>query len=248
MQSQLLDIVKTVSVLPFEIVKVTGTDGAVSLQSRLTDEASGAVVFQGKLHKPLESFEGVFGLSNIPMLAGLTNVEAFRDKDAKISVKRLEKNGISLAEEIVFEKDGFGKASYRLTGEKAIPAQMKTISSIDWNITVDQPSKRKIQEFAQLASIYSAQETKFFVKVENRQLKFMIGDENAATHKAQVVFAEDVQGSVKTNHAWNIGGILSVLKLGSNADMFLKISDVGILQIEVDTGIGAYTYIFAGSN
>lgn len=248
LKDSLLDIVKVVSTLPFEIVKVTGNDGTVTLQSKLQDESSGAVVFSGTLKNPQPELDGVFGLSNISMLVGLTNVESFRDKEATVSLKRLQKNDVSYPEEIVFEKDGFGKASYRLTGEKAIPPQMKAVASITWDVEIDQPVKRKIAEFAQLAGIYSTQETRFSVKTENRQLKFLIGDESSATHKAQVVFAEGVTGTIKPNHTWNVAGILSVLKLGSSADMTMKISSQGILQIEVDTGIGKYTFLFAGSN
>ena len=247
MKDALLDIVKVVSVLPFSIVKVTGNNGEVTLQSRLEDAAVGTVYFRGKLSKPTKEFDGVFGLGNIPMLVGLTGVEAFRDKDAKISVNRKDRNGISIPEEITFEKTGFGKASYRLTGEKAIPAQAKQVADIEWDVVVDQPSKKKIDEFAQLAGIYSTQEAKFSIKTENRQLKFLIGDENAATHKAQVVFAEEVQGTIKPNFTWNISGILNVLKLGGRANTTLRICSQGILQIDVDTGLGVYTYIFAGA-
>lgn len=248
MKDTLLDIVKVVSVLPFTIVKVTGSDESTVLQSRLEDATTGAVYFRGELKKPVKDFNGVFGLSNITMLSGLTAVEAFKDKEAKITLNRKERNGVSIPEEIVFEKSGFAKASYRLTAEKAIPSQAKQVGEINWDVVVDQPSKRKIEEFTQLASIYNSQETKFSVKTENRQLKFLIGDENAATHRAQVTFAEEVTGTVKPNFTWNIAGILNVLKLGSKSNVVLKISNQGILQIEVDTGLGVYTYIFAGAN
>lgn len=248
MKDQLLDVVRAVSVLPFAIVKVTGNDESTVLQSRLEDATTGAVYFRGVMAKPVTEFSGTFGLSNITMLGGLTAVEAFRDKEAKIYMNRKERNGISIPEEIVFEKSGFGKASYRLTAEKAIPPQAKQVGEINWDVVVEQPAKRKIEEFSQLASIYNSQETKFSVKTENRQLKFLIGDENAATHRATVVFAEEVTGTLKPNFTWNISGILSVLRLGSKSNIVMKISSQGILQIEVDTGLGVYNYIFAGSN
>lgn len=246
MKDALLDIVRAVSVVPFTIVKVTGNNGDVTLQSRLDDTSTGTIIFRGKLAKPEKEFDGIFGLANIPMLVGLTNVEAFRDKDAKVSVSRKERNGISIPEEIVFEKAGFGKANYRLTGEKAVPAQYKQ-ADITYDVTIENPVKVKVDQFAQLAATYSIQETKFSVKTENRQLKFLIGDENASTHKAQFVFAENVQGNINTNHTWNIDGVLKVLKLGGRSDVTLKICNQGFLQIDVDTTIGIYTYIFAGS-
>lgn len=249
MRDELLDIVRAVTAVPFEVVKVTGNNGDVLLQSKLLDDqTNGAIIFRGKLSKPAPEFDGVFGLSNISMLSGLTNVEAFKDKEAKISMKYLEKAGNKVPEEIVFEKDGFGRASYRLTDQKAVPPQMKETAKLEWNVTVSQPSKRKISELTQLASIYSAQETRFSVKTDKGQLKFLIGDENAATSKAQMVFAEGVEGTIKPNHTWNIAGILNVLKMGNSGETTLRISDQGILQIEVDTGIGVYTYLFAGNN
>lgn len=249
MRDSLLDIVRAVSVVPFDIVKVTGTEGNVLLQSKLLDDQnSGAIIFRGKLSKPSPEFDGVYGLSNISMLSGLTNVEAFREKEAKISIKHLTRGDIQIPEEIVFENPTFGKASYRLTDQKTIPAQMKETAKLEWNVTVENPSKRKISELALMAGIYASQETRFTVKTDKNQLKFLIGDESAATSKAQIVFAEGVTGTVKAVHTWSLQGVLNVLKLGNNGETTLKISDQGILQIEVDTGIGVYTYLFAGSN
>lgn len=248
LKDSLFDIVKVISVLPFEVVKVTGTNGEVQLQSKLQDESSGAVIFSGKLKSQQPEFDGVFGLGNISTLVSFTNIEAFRDKEANITLKRLQKGDLSIPEEINFEKAGFGKVSYRLTGEKAIPPQFKNTAQIQWDVEISKPAKRKVSDFAQIAGGLSSQETRFSVKTENRQLKFLIGDESAATHKAQFVFEENVTGTMKANHTWSIAGILNVLKLGNSADMNIKISNQGVLQIEIDTGIGVYSYIFAGSN
>ena len=248
MRDALLDIVKVITVLDFEIVKVTGDDeGDVLLQSRKIDETSGSVMFYGKLNKKIPEFAGVFGLNNINMLSGLTNVDSFKDKDAKISMKRIKKGEISVPEELVFEKAGFGKASYRLTSEKAIPQQAKVTGEIKWDVTVDQPAKRKITEFAQMAGIYSNQESRFSVKTDDVKLIFLIGSEDGATHKAHVVFADAVKGSINADFTWHIGGILNVMKLGSNSNMTIRISSQGIFEIGIDTGLGVYTFLFTGS-
>src|SRR5277367_154586 len=98
MRDPLLDIVRVVSVIPFKIVKITGNAGEVTLQSRAEDTSTGMVLFRGKLSKPVPELEGIFGFGNIPMLVGITGVEAFRDKDAKITVSRKERNGVSIPE------------------------------------------------------------------------------------------------------------------------------------------------------
>lgn len=240
------DICKAISVLEFDIVKITGTDGDLVLQSMTNGKSCGQVFFSGKIKKKIKEFDGVFGVSDITMLSGLMGVEAFNAASAKISMKYLDKNGIKVPEELVFENKDFGKASYRLTAEAAIPKQMVQKSEMPWDITITQPVLSKINDFAKMASIYSSQESKFSIKTENNSLVFMIGEEGAATSKAQVVFAENIIGNLKSTHSWFIGGVLSVLRLGSNSNIVLKVNSHGFLQIEVETGLGEFKYLFGG--
>ena len=250
MKSELMEIVKYVSVLPFDIIKVTGNEGAITLQSRLQDQVNGSIVFVGKLKNKVSDFEGVFGLSNLSMLSGLLSVSQFTDKEATIAMKRRVKNEISIPEELTFENAKFGKASYRLTSEKAIPPQMKAMAEIKWDVVIPEVSKSTIDKFTKLAGIYSSQESKFSVKADGKQLKFLIGEEEAATHKAQFVFNEDITGTIKSNFTWSIPGVLNVMKLISTPDvaMEMKISNQGVLQIEAKSSLGTYQYIMAGSN
>lgn len=243
MKDALYDLVKVLSTLPvFEIVKVTGDKKSTKIQTRSADTTT---LLFATTKKPIAEFEGVFGVNNIPMLNGLLNLPAFKEKKAKIDVVRSEKEGISIPTEITFANSGVAKASHRLVSERQVPKQMSAAGEIDWDVIIKKPSTQRISEFSQLSSIYSSQETKFGVKTEKGELKFLIGNEDSATHKATLTFAEEVTGTVKPGHMWTIAPVLSVLKLSQGADITLKISNQGVLQIDVSTEYADYEFVFA---
>jgi len=249
MYEQLNDIVKAISVLPFEMAKLTCTEKTVLVQSRLlADDVIGDVVFKGELTKNIKKFKGTFGISNIAMLAGLLNVESFKEPSANIFIKTISKNNEDVPEEIVFENDNFGKAQFRLVAEHAINAkQVNAKTDLDWRIIIKNPEVKKVNDLAQMASIYAGQEKKFSVKTDNNKLKFIIGEENSANHKANFVFSDNVEGRITANHTWPLQAIIGVLKLGLKHKTEIKISYEGIFQIEFTTNVGTYTYMFRGA-
>jgi hypothetical protein len=83
----------------------------------------------------------------------------------------------------------------------------------------------------------------FTVSTTGDSLVFTFGDE-AATHAGSCVFHSGISGSIRNNWTWQKGLILSVLNL--DGDKTIKISDQGAFQINIDSGIAEYQYIFPG--
>jgi hypothetical protein len=181
------------------------------------------------------------------MLSGLLNFPGFRDKDANVKIKRESKNNAEVCTEIVFDAPGAATASYRLTQATAIPTQY-SYNSFDWAVVIDQPSKSKIAEFTQLASVYAALETRFTVKTSGKDLKFFIGQEESSSHKAALTFASDITGEIKAGWSWPINDVLNVLKLSNSAQTALRISNQGVLQIDIISSLAKYEFIFPGGN
>jgi len=48
--------------------------------------------------------------------------------------------------------------------------------------------------------------------------------------------------------SWKITPVLEALKLGMSGTCVMKISDQGVIQIGVDSGIGTYNYLFPASS
>jgi hypothetical protein len=85
----------------------------------------------------------------------------------------------------------------------------------------------------------NSEEIVFKTKTEDGHLKFMFGDHSS--HAGDFVFQHDVGGQLKKQWSWPVLQIISILGLVGNKRM--KISDDGVMQITVDSGLGVYTYI-----
>jgi hypothetical protein len=85
----------------------------------------------------------------------------------------------------------------------------------------------------------NAEETVFKTKTEDGHLKFMFGDHSS--HAGEFVFQHDVGGQIKRQWSWPMLQIISILGLVGNKRM--KLSDDGVMQIVVDSGVAVYTYI-----
>jgi len=246
LKDYLLDIVKnTMCVDPSTIVKVTGTTDSTTLKARRED---GTIILEGTLNNPVADLNGVFGIGNLPMLSGLLNFSNFKSKEAKVKLTREVRKEVEIPTEIVFGAPKSASASFRLVHEAAIPKQYNH-QDFDWAIVVDQPHKIKIAEFAQLATVYSHQEEYFTVQVQDKELGFYIGKEDSSSHNAKFTFAENVEGKIKSGFSWRIGDILTVLKLSESAKSTLRINDLGnVIQIDIDTGLCKYQFMFPGKN
>ncbi len=85
----------------------------------------------------------------------------------------------------------------------------------------------------------NAEEPNFQAKTENGDLKFFFGDHS--THAGNFVFQAGVTGQLKKQWSWPVVHVISIL--GLSGDKTVRISDVGAMQITVDSGLAVYNYI-----
>ena len=77
-----------------------------------------------------------------------------------------------------------------------------------------------------------------------KNTKFFIGEENGANQRGGVVFASGVTGDFESSHKWPIGLIAQILKLADGADAEMKFSVKGAIQININTGLVEYKFVF----
>jgi hypothetical protein len=118
--------------------------------------------------------------------------------------------------------------------EKLKSVKMKTVK---WNVEFV-PSVASIQKMKFQASANS-EETTFVAKTENGALKFYFGDHSS--HAGNFVFQDAVGGTLNKNWNWPVSAVISIL--GLPGDKEIKISDEGVAQITVDSGIAVYSYL-----
>lgn len=232
----LKDIVKHTHSLGFiEMVKVIGTDVDAKLEAIDADKT---VVVYGQLYQPIKDIETTVGLSRLAQLKGFIDLHS----KSSISVVHEMRNGSSIPTEILFDAGGGDTASYRFMSEAMANEQIKVppFKGATWNVTV-KPEKAKIDRLSSYQGVLGGFEKRFTVSTNKDVLNFSIG--SGPTDRSNLPFAVGITGSLKHQWSWPLSSVLSILKLNDSSDITMYISDMGALKIDVDSGIGLYSYI-----
>ena len=237
MREVLLDLIKQTSGL-VDAVKVFGTETKTEIKGCDSDKS---LFIDVSLKQPIQEFEGEFGLTNMSLLNGLLNFSNYKTDEATFSVKKKERNGTIIVDQFEFRNPVTGNdADFRMMDPVNVPDQA-TIPNIPWDVTIT-PSKAKVAEFSQLASLYSEVDKAFGIRVVNGDLQFFIGDESSSTHRVSMIFEAGVTGTLKEVLTWNTQQFLSVMKLVAPWPNTLSVTHRGVLSVTAETPYGDYTY------
>lgn len=233
----------TASHSKFPVVKLQGDDEGTKL---FAADQSKKIIMSATLREPLEELKGTIGFGSLPFLSGIMNLTAFK-KDATVTVNYREKNGEQVAESIDLMAADGSRNCYRFMNEAAIPAMPVMRNLPEWDV-VFKPTKAKIQEFAQLAGVYSQLETSFHVKAEGGNLYFGIGSDTSATHRASLLFSTTAEGDFSSVVTWPIDLMLAVLKLTDGENAIIRITTKKTINVEIDSGLGIYNFYLLANN
>ena len=238
-KSVLMDIVKHTSGLGIiDNVKITGTDDGTTIAAM---DANKTVILTGKMHDTVPEFVGDFGMGNLGLLTSLMRLSNYQDASASIEVVRQDRNGEELPVNLVFKDGEGGKDQYRFMSREVIDQAMKvaTFKGANWDVTVT-PAAKRISQLAEVAGIYSGVDPAFSVKTEDGNLVLEVGStEGGVTGRR--VFAENIEGNLSTTWSWPLSQFLAIVKLGGT--IAIQFSNQGVCQINVDSGLGVYSYI-----
>lgn len=239
LKSVLLDALKHTSGLGIiENIKVTGTDSETVLAAMDADKT---VILNARMHDAVPEFAGEFGMGNLGLLSSLTKLSNYQGADATLTLERKERNGEEVPTTLVFQDADGNRDQYRFMSKEIVESAMKvaTFKGANWNVTVE-PAQKRIAQLSEVASIYSGVDPAFSVKTEDDNLVFEVGSAEGGMIGRRV-FAENVGGELGTKWSWPLQTFLSILKLGGT--IVVRFSDQGACQIDVDSGIGTYSYI-----
>ena len=237
MKDILQDVVAKTHALGFlSLVKVTSENETTTIESMAEDRS---VILNSTTHNAVSEFNGTFGMPNLDKLAlHLKNPEY--QKDAKIDVVKAERNGEVIPTHIHFENaSGDFENDYRFMNKQIIEEKLKSVKfkGASWNV-IFQPSVAAISRM-KLQSAAHSEEPTFNVSTKDNDLVFSFGD--ASTHAGEFVFQHDVGGSLSKAWAWPVDQVSKILSL--SGDSTYKISDDGVTQITVDSGLAVYDYL-----
>ena len=239
MKDYLLDIVRnTYDLGCISAVKVTGTDKTTALDAVAEDRT---VVLNAQFHSPVPEFTGLFGMPNLDKLKILLNLQEYKE-NAVISVNRQDRSGNGQIEPVGLHfanPAGDFQNDYRFMTSEVVAEKLKTAKpkkSPTWLIEFE-PTVAGIQRLKMQAQAHS-DEPLFQVKTDQDRLKFSFGDHS--THAGEFVFHAGITGRLQHNWSWPAKQVISILDLAG--DKIMRISDEGIAEITVDSGLAVYRY------
>lgn len=235
------DIVKHTAGLGFiTAVKVTGDETETRLDAM---DADRTVIVQAKLHNAVPDLKGEFGLGNLGFLSGVTGLANYQADDSTVEVVSRDRNGVTTPDHLLFKDVDGNTDQYRFMSKEIIEQTLQTVKfkGVEWDVTFE-PTKAKVSELQQVASIYGGIEPNFTVKTEDGNLIVTVGAADGS-FTGKRTFAKNVDGEINQGFAWPLAQVLAILKLGMSGACVMQISSRGALQISVDSGIGKYDYI-----
>ena len=214
------------------MLKVTGTEDSTVINA--FDQATKTVVLNAEFKQPIAEFVGVFGMPNLDRLNTILNIPEYKE-DAKISINKQnnEPSGVHFE-----NKTGDFKNDYRFMSTAVINDQLKNVKMkpVKWGVEIT-PTALSIQKLKFQAAAHS-DATTFSSKTENGELKFFFGDHSS--HAGSFTFAT-TSGSLSKQLNWPVAVVNSILSLPGDKEF--KISDDGVAEITVDSGLAVYHYM-----
>ena len=237
----LKDIVKHTSNLGFiEMCKLIGTTTDAKIE---TIDADKTVVIFGSMYQPIKGVDSTVGLSRMGVLKGFVDFEPFAGDKAIVDVIQEARGNVSSPTEILFNSGCGTKASYRFMSDAMISEQVRVppFKGATWDVTIS-PEKARLSELSTFSGILGGFEKRFTVSTVAGNLIMSIG--SGPTDRSTITFAENITGTLKHQWSWPLSQVLAILKLSDNASSCsVQFSDMGALKIDIDSGIGKYSYI-----
>jgi hypothetical protein len=234
MKDHLLDLVSHTHDLGcIDLVKISGTETETTIAGMAEDRS---VVVDAKFIGPVAEFIGVFGMPNLSKLKILLNLPEYKE-NARLNIQRRD---TGIPESLQFANAiGDFKNSYRFMATEIINEKMKTVKfkGANWHVTFE-PTVAAIMRL-KMQSQANAEEPNFQVRTDASDLKFYFGDHS--THAGDFVFQPGVSGQIKRAWSYPVAVVIGIL--GLTGDKTMRISDDGVMQITVDSGLAVYNYI-----
>lgn len=234
----LKDIVKHTHTLGIiEMVKVIGSSTELKIE---TKDADNTVIIYGSMYQPVADLESTIGLSRLAVLKGFIGMHEGSD----ISIVNEQRDGVNTPTSVKFDDRADFVSSYRFMSESMINDQVKVpaFKGATWDVTLT-PSKAAITRLNESFGIIGGFEKRFIVSIDSKgTLKFAVG--TGPTDTTVVPFATGVSGNLKNQWTYPLSQVLAILKLADTAaTSTMSFSDMGALKIDIDSGIGKYSYI-----
>ena len=221
------------------ILKVTAGASSTMVESISDDRV---IIFNAKTHEPVAGINGVFGMTDLNKLNLHLSCPEYKD-NAKIKIHEEMSNGTIQPSYIRFENAaGDYRNDVRFMNKQMLDIKMKgvTINEPRWDIEFE-PTQQMIDRFKFQVSAHT-DETFFQFSTAGSDLIINFGELNS--HSGSFVCYNSVKTPIKNIWDWPKAEIIRVLRLSGKKT--IKFSDLGMLQIVVESNLTEYKYTFKG--
>jgi hypothetical protein len=240
MKDILLDVISHVSAFKnVEFLKITSTEDETKIES-LSDDRS--LIMRAITKTPVIGLNGIFGISNFDRLYSHLKNPEFSNSD-NIKVVYQEKDGEDVPISLFFKNQaGDYETSFPFMNQSFINEKVKTPKpklNFTWNCEFE-PSDVAIKRFKGMKSTHQAEE--FFKSTmtttgKNSDLVFSFGQKGG--HFGSFVF-HTAPNKLERSLLWPSENFSNAMNL--HGDKYIKISDMGLMEITVDSGLVFYTF------
>lgn len=235
MKDNLQDLISHIHGLSdIDLIRIDGTSSETYFAA-VCQKDDGKIVIEGKFTVADPEFIGTFGMPNLNKLKTILGFDEY-DEHAKVYTSRDD----GIAKSINFEsKSGDFINNYRLMAEGIVKDKIPKITfkeppyNVEFEPTVEGISRLKKQAQA------NSEEQNFKIKLDNGDVKIIFGD--PATHNGNFVFYPKVSGAMNYTLQFPVSLTIQVLNMAGNKKM--RISERGMLDITIDSGLAIYRYL-----
>lgn len=224
-----------------ELLKITASDDETLIESLSTTKT---VILSATTKTSIPGFAGVFGMPNLNKLDIHLKCPMYKE-NGTIDVDYSVKNDEKIPSSLLFsnETNDFNN-SYRFMSSELVKSRIPqtTFKGAVWDIDIV-PSVLSIQKLKFQANAHS-EETVFEVSTNANNLIFSFGD--SSTHAGSFIFEHNISSPLKRAWEYPVKETLSIL--GLSGDKTMKISNAGVMQITIDSGLAEYNYFLPANS
>lgn len=224
----------------FEVVKYKNNDGITNVYAYNADQT---LMLKATIDRKVDSLEGfTVGLSRMGILQGFLNYGEFVADTSTVEIINKPAGGTEIPAEVKFTSANGTTASYRFTNSAVIEQNVKDFdfAGSAYQIVLE-PSDKNIKDLQYFIGTLGSYETVFTPKIEDNNLYFYIGD--AASDRTKILIkAGGCNGKLNHSNSWDLATFIKLIKCGETATVAVSISNDGIIEIVVESGIGSYIY------
>jgi len=233
----LKDLVEhTTPVGSINFLKLSKKDDKAIVES--VDDGKNLILF-AESAEAIDDFEDVFGVGDISKLAYLLKNPEYQ-KGAKVKVVSEDRGGANIPTKILFENAaGDFKNTYRFMSKNIVNVKLAEVKFAEpkWDVEFT-PSVTSISRLKLMAGAHP-EEAHFKFSTKDGHLMLSFGDANS--HAGEFVFQADINKKVSDAFFWPINLIIPILNMVGEKEIL--ISNAGLIQIKVDSGLVKYRYM-----